>query len=242
MRTSEHNASQAISGKEPWLAVNLSMFFPGIGQIYAGNVLRGWIFIVSQILLYVLAGWLIVSSTGNTVIGFILLIATIFVAIWSLFDAHKCVKKKNNINFEGLRKSSKDPWFAVFLSRILPGTGHLYIGKLFIGILLIIIFIISSLFSIAPVIIIPFVAYHAYLASAVRRERSKRLITVIANLLIIIPIFVSLPTTFFLKTFVAETRYIPSEAMIPTLQVNDRLVIDKWSSPAWGYCSIFTDR
>jgi signal peptidase I len=41
----QDSSSQSLSGKEPWLAVNLSMIFPGIGQIYSGNALRGWIFI-----------------------------------------------------------------------------------------------------------------------------------------------------------------------------------------------------
>jgi hypothetical protein len=44
----ERNSPQYLSGKEPWLAVNLSMFFPGVGQIYSGKVIRGCIFIVSQ--------------------------------------------------------------------------------------------------------------------------------------------------------------------------------------------------
>ncbi|MEN9207726.1 MAG: signal peptidase I [Gloeomargarita sp. GMQP_bins_120] len=38
---------------------------------------------------------------------------------------------------------------------------------------------------------------------------------------------VSLLLAFGIRTFVAEARYIPSESMMPTLQVNDRLIIDK---------------
>lgn len=33
--------------KEPWFAVNLSMFFAGIGQIYSGRIVRGCILIFS---------------------------------------------------------------------------------------------------------------------------------------------------------------------------------------------------
>ncbi|NEO68145.1 MAG: signal peptidase I [Moorea sp. SIO3H5] len=34
---------------------------------------------------------------------------------------------------------------------------------------------------------------------------------------------------FYVKAYVAEARYIPSGAMLPTLQINDRLIIEKLS-------------
>jgi signal peptidase I len=39
----------------------------------------------------------------------------------------------------------------------------------------------------------------------------------------------SLVLAFGIRTFVAEARYIPSGSMLPTLEINDRLVIDKIS-------------
>ncbi len=224
----QDSSSQSLSGKEPWLAVNLSMFWPGIGQIYSGNALRGWIFIISQILLSCLGGWLILSSTGDILIGLLLLLATVLVGIGSLFDAHRCAKKANTISFEELRKSSKDPWFAVFLSRIIPGIGHLYIKKIWQGILFFILFIISAIFPLVPIIFWAFIAYHAYVASPVRRERSKSFILIISSLLVISSLG-SVLQAFLIRSFVAEARYIPSGSMLPTLQINDRLIIDKWS-------------
>lgn len=39
----------------------------------------------------------------------------------------------------------------------------------------------------------------------------------------------SLFLAFGIRTFIAEARYIPSGSMLPTLQINDRLIIDKIS-------------
>jgi len=56
-------------------------------------------------------------------------------------------------------------------------------------------------------------------------------------------IALSLVLAFGVRTFVAEARYIPSGSMEPTLQINDRLIIDKVSydfiSPQRGDIVVF---
>jgi signal peptidase I len=49
---------------------------------------------------------------------------------------------------------------------------------------------------------------------------------------------------FGIRTFVAEARYIPSSSMVPTLEINDRLIIEKvsyhFSSPQRGDVVVFS--
>ncbi|WP_293097344.1 signal peptidase I [Moorena sp. SIOASIH] len=221
----------SLSGKEPWLAVILSNFVPGIGQIYSGKIIRGlWIISIINVLLY-LGLILILTPKVKLIIGFLCWLAIMPVWLWNLFDAHQCAIKANSASFEKFRKRDKDPWLAVFLSGVipgLPGLGHLYIKKVGLGILFFIICIVSGIFPLAPLIVSAFVAYHAYSASPVRRERTKNFIVTISLLLMIFGIC-EVGLEFCVKAYVAEARYIPAGGMLPTLQINDRLIIEKLS-------------
>ena len=148
--------------KEPWLAVNLSMVFPGIGQLYAGEQFRGLGFIGGELILSAIAVWSIFSPTGNTVIGLIFLLLVAVIYIFSLFDAYSCVTKQLNVkSADKIPRTHKDPWFALFLSRILPGLGQLYIEKAILGaVFLSLIIILSGLakFFSTLVIFIPIIS------------------------------------------------------------------------------------
>lgn len=237
--------NQSFSNKEPWLAVNLSSFFPGIGQIYSGNISRGWILIICSCLFWVLGIYLLIfNSRTNPIIGIAFLLAYWFLSIWNIFDAHRCARKNNNSQFEKARKNSKDPWLSVFLSRLIfPGVGHIYVGSIWLGILLIIIFIFSSLIPFLAFLVFSFVVYDAYRSSPVHRKISKRfLLSIFAWIIITSAFNFSIPPL--LRKFFVESRFIPSGNMLPTLQINDRLIIDKWSynfqDPERGDIVIFT--
>ncbi|HEY9853081.1 MAG TPA: signal peptidase I [Leptolyngbyaceae cyanobacterium] len=247
--------------KEPWLSVNLSLIFPGLGQLYSGKFLKGLFFIIAHVCLILAGIWVLISYEVNVIIGLIyLLIGLILIPVYCLFDAHRCAKKANKASFEKLRKSDKDAWLAVFLSRLLPGVGHIYIGKWPIGVGLaslaimggIITFIstsnlfylvIASVLSILIWLSWPLIAYNAYLASPVRREVSPRLIKIFLVAAFIIPVLFSGLLGSSIAIFMAETRYIVSDSMLPTLEISDRLIVNKinyrFQAPKRGDIVIF---
>lgn len=234
--------------REPWLAVNLSMFFPGIGQLYAGELWKGLGFIGSTAVLIAIAAWSIFSPTGNTVTGLSCLVLIGILYIGNLFDAHACVYQQLELGSpkrEKIPRTYKDPWFAVFLSRILPGLGQLYIEKAVVGaFLLSALIIFSSLANIFPhlLIILPIISavacYHAFVAF--RHYRSKR--DLIAG--ITLCVFVIGLVSSYLPSWIGhyvEIFEIPSNSMLPTLQVGDRIFVKKSStySPQQGDLLVF---
>lgn len=70
--------NQSLSNKEPWVAVNLSYFFPGIGQIYSGNISRGRILIICSCIFWVLGIYSIFHPISNPIIGIAFLLAYSF--------------------------------------------------------------------------------------------------------------------------------------------------------------------
>ncbi|MBF2022649.1 MAG: signal peptidase I [Hydrococcus sp. C42_A2020_068] len=219
-----------ISSKDPWLAVNFSMFFPGIGQFYAGKPIKGVIFCAYQTGLLAIAFWSIFFPDGNTVTGLIeLCIATVFYSI-NILDAHLCVyRQQDDPTLEKIPRQQKNPWFAVCISRVLPGLGQLYIDKAVSGIL----FLTATLFLLklddffASLLVIPpllkaISTYHAYITFPHQKTPFYRsLIAVMAGAIFLWGLFWShVPQWLNQRMFL-----IPSESMVPTLQKGDRIFV-----------------
>ena len=216
--------------KHPWLAVNLSMIWPGLGQLYSGAWFQGCLFSLGQVGLIITALWALLAAAGNTVAGIILLIASVAVWAISLFDAYRSAKRFQQFKNISEPSRRKDPWFAVFLSQVLPGLGQLYNENIFAGALFIAVAVLLGNFSVllpalivAPPLLSAAACYHAYVATPIRRPRSQTWLLAIVAAIAAIRLTVSSSPT--LIHHQVERFIVPSESMLPTLQVDDRILV-----------------
>lgn len=74
----------------PWLAANCSLVFPGLGQLYRGQILKGSLMAIATGGLVSFLVWSIFAAEGNTVQGLWAIVSLITLYGWSIIDAlHK---------------------------------------------------------------------------------------------------------------------------------------------------------
>ncbi|NJN32238.1 MAG: S26 family signal peptidase, partial [Synechococcales cyanobacterium RM1_1_8] len=78
-------------------------------------------------------------------------------------------------------------------------------------------------------LLLPVAAIHAYGATpdVDEHRQTNRQTVEIVLVAWLLPILLGAITAFGLRTFVLEARFIPSGSMEPTLQLEDRLIVDK---------------
>ncbi|PSF38074.1 signal peptidase I [Aphanothece hegewaldii CCALA 016] len=216
------------------------MFFPGLGQFYGEKIIKGLFWSICQIIAIIAAIWSCLSPDGQTSTGLIFLGITIIIYLANILDAHWTVyTAKNDKSLEKIPRTNKNPWFAVFVSRVLPGLGQLYGNHSILGL----IFLTASLIFLrlddlypSLLIISPTLAaiatYHAYLGfpqkSSFRVREYRSIVAVMVGLIFAWGIIWN-----YLPNWI-DGRWqlfnIPSESMQPTLQIGDFVLVKKSSS------------
>ena len=230
------------TNKEPWLAVNLSKLLPGLGQFYARQVPRGVLILVLSLLSGLIGLSSLISTNVSLPMGLGLFIFNLALWIWGMYDAYQCTSQQNSKDYEANRRQRKSHWLAIFWSSIFPGLGHFYLNKPLIGILLLFLSLLLIWIPLIGIVWICFVIYITYRSVAENKQKSSKPIVQFLILFFAVA-FISAPTPFLIRSYIVESRYIPAGSMEPTLQINDRLMIDKlkyrFSEPLRGDIVVF---
>ncbi len=234
--------------RDCWLAVNLSGLLPGLGQCYGGQWGKGLVIVgvffglVSHVL------WSLLAAEGNTGRAFWLLGVAAVVYLLNVWDAFATAGRP--LHPLGDKKRGRDVWYGVFLSQILPGLGHLYLNQAIAGGTFLTIGVSLSMAANYQPILLPMACtvwsiagYHAYRSTPLSpgRDQSRStqmlMVVVLGGLLLRLAIG-SLPM--WVDGAVLQC-VVPSESMVPTLQVGDRIFVgrDQRYAPELGDIVVF---
>jgi len=234
--------------RDCWLAVNLSGVLPGIGQCYGGQWTKGLLISAVFVVLIGHAFWSLLAAEGNTLRAFWLIAIALLVYLINLWDAFATAGRP--LYPIGSKRQGRDLWYGVFLSQILPGLGHLYLnqaiaGALFLGLgtTLAVMANYQPVFMPLACTIWAISGYHAYRSTPlspgknVSRSSQLLMVVVVGGLLLRLGVG-SLPM-WIDQTILQCT--IPSESMLPALQVGDRTFVSKAQPyyPATGDIVVF---
>jgi signal peptidase I len=234
--------------KQPWLAVFLSLLWPGAGQLYGGNRVRGISLMAIYFFLYILGAGsvlffvLLKDKTLSQLMGLLFIAsgASLFIiSIYALFDAHRVAKKFNaNNNIEPDPFAIKNPWLAVFLSAMLTGLGQLYNKQWLKGFFFILCFAVISVVDeinyLISLLFFPLSLFSLKDAfdSAERMNGSGQKFvdqgSSIAKIIVAVTIiFSALPVSSIVKAHFIQAYKIPASSMLPTLELGDHILVDK---------------
>ncbi|MGH7730518.1 MAG: signal peptidase I [Candidatus Eiseniibacteriota bacterium] len=218
------------TGREPWLGANLSLCLPGLGQWYAGTYASAALQIGAALVLIV-GGALFTFARGlNGAVGLILVLGLVPLWLFSAWTAHRDCRDRATAGFDELRRTQRDAWKAVFLSRFLPGLGQLYdrrvgIGLLFMVVAFVLVIPEGPLGSLLSGSLVAIACLDAWFRSRGRREGPRRALWGISA-----AVWVALCSppllAAYAKTYLVRAIRVASGSMAPVLEPDDRVFVD----------------
>ena len=234
-----------MPGADPWLAVNYALIWPGLGQLYSRHWVKGSSLMAIALGLLLYAVWSIFAANGNTVWGLGASAALILLYAFNILDAYRGTQRGYAARIT-VPKGRLDPWYAVFLSQILPGLGHLYTQQVAIGGALLVLGIVTAWLASqlpwllpVPPAIWAFSCYHLYSIFPHRAKRQSGAIAALILGLFLIRLGLGHAPHWVHQSFIQGI--VPSDSMTPTLQVGDRLFVrrDQPYQPRVGDVIVF---
>lgn len=205
-----------------------------MGQCYGGHWTKGLIITAVFFALVSHVLWSLLAAEGNTISAFLLLAAAGFVYLLNVWDAFTAAGRP--LYPLGNQRQGRDVWYSVFLSQILPGLGHLYLNQAAAGGVFLVVGVGLSLMANQQPMVMPLACtvwsvsgYHAYRSAPMSpgqddsRSRQMLMVIVVGGLLLRLGIG-SLPM--WIDQTVMQC-IVPSESMVPTLQINDRIFVSR---------------
>lgn len=233
--------------KKPWLAVNLSMLFPGVGQIYAGERIRGWVIVLTQIGMLAFGFWVLFSPYGHTLLGAGFLFAALIIHVMGLIDTYERMTDTTRIELNEVTR--RNPWFIIFLNQFIPGLGHLFTRRWVWGLP----FLAGWLFVVrlAPAsikvnlipVLIGLSVLHVFMIKSQFNPRPELNRTIwIFLLFLFVSWFVRFSTAYTLFQRYSRPFFIPSVSMEPALKEGDRIIVHENGKEAFKYGEVIVFR
>jgi len=218
--------------RNPWLAATLSWFLPGIGQLYGGSFQRGFYFILFTFVFYLLTLWTHCSERCSFFITAAM--AVVLFIVWPIVacvNAYRLVKQMNSKNLTAEKTNKKDPWLAIFLNVLLPGSGSIYLHKWYVSLIYIVIFFIfifvleGNLFDwTGLILILLFILTQLFLICRICKKKLQMILVFITFLLSFGSYHLKISPILLSSYLVKVTPPVRGYSMWPTIEFDDCVV------------------
>ena len=215
--------------------------------MYIKNYKRGLVFLCAFIFLYILCKATLMSSKYSVYTSVIIgQLYAVIIPVIACVDSFKITRRMRTKQLYNSKHYSRNPWFATFLSLILPGLGHAYLQKWSLLAFYLILFSISWILSLIwsfwlyplPFSIRVIACIHSYLSTSMDKEKQYKPISYFAIFLTTFYVLSTLLSIIVSIYFVHHFICGNSTSMVPKVYPGDFVVLNKlkykWTEPKIG--------